>query len=61
MIYKEHPVQILDYKIKQLCNKSIPLAKVLFADYTLYKATSKTEEHMKNKYPYLLEIKHRFL
>ena len=29
LAYEERPIQILDHRIKQLCNKSIPLVKVL--------------------------------
>ena len=53
LAYKEHPIQILDLRVKQLCNKSIPLVKVLWANHDSSKVTWETEEDMKNKYPYL--------
>jgi len=39
-----------------LCNKQIPLVKVLWSNHTSQEATWETEEKMKAKYPYLLEV-----
>jgi len=33
LAYEEHPIQIVDRRIKQLRNKSIPLVKVLWANH----------------------------
>jgi len=55
-VYEERPVQILHRKTKQLCNKQIPLVKVLWTNHTSPKATWETEEEMKFKYPYLFEV-----
>jgi len=33
LTYEEHPIQILDRRVKQLRNKSIPLVKVLWASH----------------------------
>jgi len=35
LVYEECPIQILDCRIKQLCNKQIPLVKVLWTNYLL--------------------------
>ena len=51
--YIEEPVQILDYKIKQLWNRSIPLVKVLWRNHSKEEATWETEESMKRSHPYL--------
>ena len=48
LVYKERLVQILDYKVKQLWNKSIRLIKALWANH------ASSEEGMRSKYPYLL-------
>ena len=54
--YEEHPIQLLDHRVKQLRNKSIPLVKVLWASHDSLEVTWETEEDMKNKYPYLFEV-----
>ena len=56
LTYEEHPIQILDHRVKQLRNKSIPLVKVLWTSHDSSEATWETEEDMKNKYPYLFEV-----
>jgi len=49
-------VYILDCRIKQLCNKQIPLFKILWTNYTSSEATLEIEKEMKAKYPYLFEV-----
>jgi len=39
LAYEEYPAQILDRRVKQLRNKSIPLAKILWANHTSSEAT----------------------
>jgi len=56
LAYKECHVQILDRRIKPRCNKSIPFAKVIWANHISSKATWETKEDIKNKYPYLFEV-----
>jgi len=56
LAYEERPIQILDRRIKQLGNKSIPLVKVLWANQDSSEATWETEEDMKNKYPHLFKV-----
>ena len=56
LVYEEHPVQILDRRIKQLRNKQIPLVKVLWTNHTSQEATWETEEAIQAKYPHLFEV-----
>ena len=53
LVYEEHPVQILDRKIKELRYKSIPLVKVLWRNHKVEEATWETEQDMQNRYPEL--------
>ena len=53
MSYVEEPVRIIGYKTKQLRNREIPLVKVLWRNHLKEEATRKTEENMKQEYPYL--------
>jgi len=39
LLYEERPVQILDYRVKQLRNKNIPLVKVLWTNHDSTEAT----------------------
>ena len=61
LMYEEHPVQILDYIVKQLRNKSIPLVKALWANHDSSEATWKTEEDMRSKYLHLFAVRMMFL
>jgi len=49
LVYEEHPVQILDCRIKQLRNKRIPLIKELWINHASSEATWETEEEPKGK------------
>ncbi|KAL5577180.1 hypothetical protein UlMin_018879 [Ulmus minor] len=51
--FEEKPVQILDYKIKTLRNKDIPLVKVLWRNQKTEEATWECEDEMKTSYPEL--------
>ena len=55
--YTEEPVQILDYKLKQLRNKTISLVKVLWRGQKLEEATWEPEEEMQQTYPHLFQAK----
>ena len=61
LMYEERPVQILDCRVKQLRNKSIPLVKVLWTNHNSTEATWETKEDMRSKYPYLFEVQTMFL
>jgi len=56
LTHEEHPVQILEHKIKQVHNKWIPLVKVLRTNHTALEAMLETKEGMKTKYPHLFEV-----
>ena len=49
--YEEHPVQILDKKVKELRNKKISLVKVLWRGQSVEEAKWELENEMRNKYP----------
>ncbi len=51
--FEEKPVQILDYKIKTLRNKDIPLVKVLWRNQKTEEATWEREDEMRTSYPEL--------
>ncbi|KAL5563691.1 hypothetical protein UlMin_033438 [Ulmus minor] len=50
---QEKPVQILDFKVKTLRNKEIPLVKVLWRNQTVEEATWEREADMRAFYPEL--------
>ncbi|KAL5559562.1 hypothetical protein UlMin_035773, partial [Ulmus minor] len=51
--FEEKPVRILDYKIKALRNKDIPLVKVLWRNQKTEEATWECEDEMRTSYPEL--------
>ena len=51
--YEERPEAILDWKVQELRNKSIPSVKVLWRHHGVEEATWELEEKMKAKYPEL--------
>ncbi|KAL5578044.1 hypothetical protein UlMin_019743 [Ulmus minor] len=51
--FEEKPVRILDYKIKTLRNKDIPLVKVLWRNQKTEEATWEREDEMRTSYPEL--------
>ena len=53
LTYEEEPVQILDRREQVLCNKTIPLVKVLWRSHTVEEATWELEEQMKRHYSHL--------
>ena len=53
LTYEEHPIQILDRRIKELRNKRIHLVKILWRNNSMEEATWEHEEEMKNKCPKL--------
>ncbi|KAL5576729.1 hypothetical protein UlMin_018428 [Ulmus minor] len=50
---QERPVRILDFKVKTLRNKEIPLVKVLWRNQTIEEATWEREQDMRASYPEL--------
>ena len=47
LTYEERPIEILDRKDKVLCNKIVPLVKVLWRNHIVEEATWETEEDMR--------------
>ena len=50
LAYEEQPVQILDRKIKELRNKTIPLVKVLWKNHKVEEATWEVEQQMRERF-----------
>ena len=51
--YEEEPVAIVDYQVRQLRSKQIPMVKVLWSSKNVKKHTCETEAEMRAAYPYL--------
>ena len=51
--YVEVPIKIVDYKLKQLRNREIPMVKVVWKNHGVEEATWETEQKMKRDYPQL--------
>ena len=62
LTYKKQPVRIVDRRVKQLRNKVIPLAKVIWAYHGAFETTWETKDEMKHRYPHLFEryIQYKF-
>ena len=55
LTYEEEPVQILGRREQVLCNKTIPLVKVLWRSHTVEEATWELKEQMKRHYSHLFD------
>ena len=53
LTYEEEPVEILAREVKELRNKKIPLAKVLWRNHKTEEATWESEEMMRQQHPQL--------
>ena len=51
--FDEIPVEILDFSVRRLRNKEVPLVKVLWRNQSVEGATWEAEEDMRSKYLYL--------
>ena len=51
--YVKEPVKIVDYRVKQLRKREIPMVKVLWKNHGVEEATWETEEKMRRDYPHL--------
>ena len=51
--YEEIPVEILDYQIRRLRNKEVPLVKVLWQNQSIKGAIWEAEVDIRTKYPHL--------
>ncbi|XP_041011313.1 uncharacterized protein LOC121255091 [Juglans microcarpa x Juglans regia] len=54
--YEEIPIQITDWKEKELRNQKIPLIKVLWQIHNIEEATWEKEDDVKTKYHYLFGL-----
>ncbi len=55
LTYEEEPIEILDYEVKQVQNKQIPLVKVLWNHHSGQEATWEREEDMRRQHPQLFK------
>ncbi|KAM1916177.1 hypothetical protein ACFX13_035943 [Malus domestica] len=53
LTYDEEPVTLLDWKDKELKNKTVCLVKVLWINHSVEETTWETEDRMRNMYPRL--------
>ncbi|KAM2408667.1 hypothetical protein PS2_027127 [Malus domestica] len=53
LTYDEEPVTILDWKDKELRNKTVRLVKVLWRNHSVEEATWETKDRMREMYPRL--------
>lgn len=51
--FDEIPVEILDFSVRRLRNKEVPLVKVLWRNQSVEGATWEAEADMRSKYPHL--------
>ena len=55
MSYLGELVQVLDHKVKQLRNKTIPSVKILYRSQKFEEATGEPEEEIRKSYPHLFK------
>ena len=53
LTFEEEPVAILDYQVRQLRSKVIPMVKVLWKNNNVKEHTWEIEAKMRTTYPYL--------
>ncbi|CAN6712621.1 unnamed protein product [Malus baccata var. baccata] len=53
LTYDEEPMTLLDWKDKELRNKTVRLVKVLWINYSVEKATWETDDRIREMYPLL--------
>ena len=53
LTFEEEPVAIVDYQVRQLRSKVIPMVKVLWRSNSVEEHTWETEAEMRAMYPYL--------
>ncbi|XP_010549133.1 PREDICTED: uncharacterized protein LOC104820401 [Tarenaya hassleriana] len=59
--FRDEPLQIMDYKTKQLRNKAIPLVKVLWWSQGVSDMTWEPEKEMREQHPHLFETHNQAL
>ena len=55
LTYEEQPLKIVDRRIKQLCNKVIPLVKVIWTHHGASEVTWETDDQIRHHYPHLFK------
>ena len=53
LTFEEEPIAIVDYQVRQLRSKAIPMVKVLWRDNNVKEHAWETEAKMQTAYPYL--------
>ena len=53
LTFKKEPIAIVDYQVRQLRSKVIPMVKVLWRSNNVEEHTWETEAEMRIVYPYL--------
>ncbi|KAJ9163406.1 hypothetical protein P3X46_023076 [Hevea brasiliensis] len=56
LTFEEQPVAIVDYQVRQLRSKQIPMVKVLWRSQSVEECTWESERDMRSKYPYLFNV-----
>ncbi|XP_016737128.1 uncharacterized protein [Gossypium hirsutum] len=56
LLYEEELIVSFDHQVKVLCNKTVPLVKVLWHNHKTKEATWKSEDIMKRYYLYLFDL-----
>ncbi|KAJ9189065.1 hypothetical protein P3X46_000398 [Hevea brasiliensis] len=56
LTFEEQPVAIVDYQVRQLRSKQIPMIKVLWRSQSVEECTWESERDMRSKYPYLFNV-----
>ena len=53
LTFEEEPIAIVDYQVRQLRSKVIPMVKVLWRNNNVEEHTWETEVEIRTTYPYL--------
>ena len=53
LTFEEEPIAIVDFQVRQLRSKVIPMVKVLWRNNNVEEHTWETETEMRTSYPYL--------
>ncbi len=56
LTFEEQPVAIVDYQVRQLRSKQIPMVKILWRSQSVEECTKESERDMRSKYPYLFNM-----
>ncbi|XP_021671150.1 uncharacterized protein LOC110658011 [Hevea brasiliensis] len=56
LTFEEQPIAIVDFQMRQLWSRQIPMVKVLWRSQSVEECTWESEQDMRNKYPYLYTV-----